>query len=151
MTRRQFVPSLAAAGAVPSIAQQQPAAPAETPEPPFMRRDLPLAAVPFPMTQVRLGDGPCKEAQEANRRYLHRLNADRLVHNFKVNAGLPSSAEPLGGWEKPDCELRGHFAGHYLSACALMYASTGDSALKQKGDNGCRSGEVPVRARRRLS
>jgi DUF1680 family protein len=43
---------------------------------------------------------------------------------------LPSQAKPLGGWEAPDCELRGHFVGHYLSACALMYASTGDQRLK---------------------
>src|SRR5581483_4477259 len=60
--------------------------------------------------------------------------SDRLLHNFRVNAGLPSTAEPLGGWEKPDCELRGHFVGHFLSACALMYASTGDEALKKKAD-----------------
>ena len=79
---------------------------------------------PFPITQVRLKNGPFKEAMEANRRYLLSLPADRLLHTFRLNAGLPSSAEPLGGWEKPDCELRGHFAGgHYLSACALMYAS----------------------------
>ncbi len=133
MTRRQFVPALAA-GAVPAIAQQQPAAASGTPEPPFTFRELPLAALPFPMAQVRLAEGPCKEAQEANRRYLHRLDAGRLVHNFKVNAGLPSSAAPLGGWEKPDCELRGHFTGHYLSACALMHASTGDAALKEKAE-----------------
>ncbi|MFL6448524.1 MAG: beta-L-arabinofuranosidase domain-containing protein [Bryobacteraceae bacterium] len=45
-----------------------------------------------------------------------------------------SSAKPFGGWEKPDCELRGHFVGHYLSGCALMYASTGDETLKSKAD-----------------
>jgi hypothetical protein len=47
---------------------------------------------------------------------------------------MPSTAEPLGGWERPDCELRGHFCGHFLSACALMHASTGDAELKTKGD-----------------
>ena len=86
---------------------------------------------PFPMTQVRLGDGPCKQAMEADRRYLHSLPPDRLLHTFRINAGFSSSAQPLGGWEAPDCELRGHYAGgHYLSACALMYASTGDEELK---------------------
>lgn len=93
------------------------------------------AALPFPMKQVRLLPGPCLEAQEANRRYLHSLPLDRLAHTFRITAGLPSSAEPLGGWEKPDVELRGHFAGgHYLSAVALNYASTGDEDLKKKGD-----------------
>ncbi len=62
------------------------------------------------------------------------LDVDRLLHNFRLNAGLPSSAQPLGGWEEPKCELRGHFVGHYLTACALMYASTGDKKLKEKGD-----------------
>ena len=85
----------------------------------------------FPLKQVRLGEGPCKAAMEADRRYLHSLPPDRLLHNFRVNAGIPSSAQPLGGWEAPDCELRGHYTGgHYLSACALMYASTGDEDLK---------------------
>lgn len=85
------------------------------------------------MTDVRLGPGPFKDAQQANLGFLTRLNADRLLHNFRVNAGLPSSAQPLGGWEKPDCELRGHFTGHFLSASALMYSSTGDTAIKDKG------------------
>jgi uncharacterized protein len=85
-----------------------------------------------PPTAARLSEGPFLAAQEANRRVLHRLPVDRLVHNFRINAGLPSSAQPLGGWEKPDCELRGHFTGHYLSATALMYANTGDEELKSK-------------------
>jgi DUF1680 family protein len=92
-------------------------------------------ALPFPMKQVRLLSGPCYRAQEANRRYLHTLPVDRLAHSFRLTAGVPSSAEALGGWEKPDCELRGHFAGgHYLSAVALAYAGTGDEDLKRKGD-----------------
>ncbi|MGH9529517.1 MAG: beta-L-arabinofuranosidase domain-containing protein [Terriglobales bacterium] len=87
------------------------------------------------MKQVRLGDGPCMQAMDADRRFLHSLPTDRLLHNFRINAGFPSSAQPLGGWEAPDCELSGHYAGgHYLSAVALMYASTGDEQLKANGD-----------------
>ena len=90
---------------------------------------------PFPTRQVRLKNGPFKEAMEANRRYLLSLPPDRLLHTFRLTAGLPSSAMPLGGWEKPDCELRGHFAGgHYLSACALMYASAADDELKGRAN-----------------
>lgn len=92
------------------------------------------AMEPFDLHQVRLLEGQCKAAQEANRRYLHALEADRLLYNFRVNAGLEATGEPLGGWEKPDCEVRGHFTGHYFSACALMYASTGDEELKTKAD-----------------
>jgi DUF1680 family protein len=90
---------------------------------------------PFPLQQVRLGEGPCKVAMEANRKFLRSLPPDRLLHTFRLNAGIPSSAQPLGGWEAPDCELRGHYAGgHYLSACALMYASTGDEDLKNNAN-----------------
>jgi DUF1680 family protein len=90
---------------------------------------------PFPLKHVRLGDGPCKQAMEADRQYLHSLPPERLLHTFRINAGISSSAQPLGGWEAPDCEVRGHYAGgHYLSAVALMYASTGDEDLKANGD-----------------
>jgi uncharacterized protein len=91
-------------------------------------------STPFPLENVRLLDGPFLEAAKTNQEYLHRLPADGLVHNFRINAGLPSNAAPLGGWESPDCELRGHFTGHFLSACALGYAATGDAELKTKGE-----------------
>jgi uncharacterized protein len=101
---------------------------------PFNGEKVAWKARPFPMKNVRLGEGPCKVAMEADRQFLHSLPPDRLVHTFRINAGLPSSAQPLGGWEAPDCELRGHYAGgHYLSAAALMYASTGDEEIKKNG------------------
>jgi len=91
------------------------------------------SAQPFPLEQVRLRSGYLKEMQERNRVYLAMLPNDRLAHSFRLTAGKPSSAQPLGGWEAPDCELRGHLTGgHYLSACALMYASTGDETLRLK-------------------
>ena len=94
----------------------------------------PLKLQPFPMTQVRLRAGVFQNAMELNRRYLLSLPNDRLLHTFRATASLPSSAQPLGAWEEPKCELRGHFAGgHFLSACALNYSSTGDEELKSKG------------------
>ena len=83
---------------------------------------------------MRLTGGIFKAAEDWNRAYMKRLPADRLLHNFRINAGLPSTATPLGGWEEPACELRGHFTGHYLSAAALMYSSTGDQDLKVRAD-----------------
>ena len=105
-----------------------------SPELAFERHPFPTKAEPSSPSQVKLLGGVFRESAEANLRYLKRLDADRLLHNFRVNAGLPSSAQPLGGWEKPDCELRGHFVGHYLSACALAHASGSDAAIKQKAD-----------------
>jgi uncharacterized protein len=87
----------------------------------------------FPLQEVRLLDGPFRHAMELDGAYLLSLDTERLVRNFRVNAGLASQAEPLGGWEAPDCELRGHFVGHYLSACAQMYAAGGDARYLEKG------------------
>jgi DUF1680 family protein len=99
------------------------------------RENIRWKVLPFPLKQVRLGDGPCKVAMEADRKYLLSLPPDRMLHTFRVNAGIASSAQALGGWEAPDCELRGHYAGgHYLSAYALMYASTGDEDLKKNAN-----------------
>jgi len=98
----------------------------------FRPQPIEMKVDPFPLSAVRLRPSPWKDAQTANYGYLKRLDPDRLLHTFRINAGVPSTAVPLDGWEKPDCELRGHFIGHYLSACALMYASTGDSDLKRR-------------------
>jgi DUF1680 family protein len=142
-TRRQFFSTAAAAAGATLLPRRVLASPGQvspvmTPgmrNHPTIKPKVMGKVEPFPMPQVRLRKGPFLEALEANSRYLHLLPADRLLHTFRLNAGLPSSAEPLGGWERPDCELRGHFTGgHYLSACALMYASAGDTELKDKAN-----------------
>jgi DUF1680 family protein len=89
-------------------------------------------AQPFDLADVRLLDSPFKVAMERDAKYLLDLDADRLLHAFRLNAGLPSAAQEYGGWEAVKCELRGHFVGHYLSACALMFASTGDERLRER-------------------
>jgi DUF1680 family protein len=89
---------------------------------------------PFPLTEVRLEAGPFRDMHDWNAGYMKRLSTDSLLHTFRVNAGIPSNATPLGGWEDPKGELRGHFVGHYLSACALGFASANDAELKRRGD-----------------
>ncbi len=89
---------------------------------------------PFALSQVRLLDGPCLTAQQADMRYLLELEPDRLLYAYRQSAGLPTPGKPSGGWEAPDFPIRGSFLGHYLSACAQMYASTGDETLKAKAD-----------------
>jgi len=91
-------------------------------------------AQPFDLDSVRLRDVSLLELTERNRDFLQGLETDRLLDTFRRTAGLPTSAEPLGGWEKPDVELRGHFTGHFLSGCALMSVSTGDTTLRGKGN-----------------
>ncbi len=89
---------------------------------------------PFPLSSVRLTPGIFQEQQEINARYLDSLTVDQLLHSFRLTAGIPSTATPYRGWEDPNCELRGHFAGgHYLSAVALASASSGNSVLHARG------------------
>ena len=101
------------------------------PAPTALRR-----AEAFEPGAVRLQAGPFATAQSVDARYLLALEPDRLLHNFRVNAGLPPRAPVYGGWEsqEPWVEIRcqGHTLGHYLSACALMYSSTGDSMFHQR-------------------
>jgi uncharacterized protein len=91
-----------------------------------------IKAYDFELGQVKLLDGPFREAMLRNQKYLLSLDNDRLLHMFRVTAGLPSSAKPYGGWEAPDVELRGHSLGHYLTALALSYSTTGDERFKDK-------------------
>lgn len=100
------------------------------------RAEYPAARLePFPLTSVRLKPGIFQQQEEINARYLDTLTVDRLLHSFRLTAGLPSSATPYLGWEDPTCELRGHFAGgHYLSAVAFASAASGNTVLAKKGD-----------------
>ncbi len=100
----------------------------------FTRNEMWPKLQAFALSEVTLEAGPLQQARDWNRGFMMRLPNDRLLHNFRVNAGVPSNAKPLGGWEAPTCELRGHFVGHYLSACAMLYAATGDAAVKAKAD-----------------
>src|SRR5271157_1877563 len=93
-----------------------------------------LEAEPFPLQNVRLLEGPFRHAMELDHTYLLSLEPDRLLHSFRLNAGLSSTARPYGGWMTPGRVSCAEFVGHYLSACAMMCASTGDEQLKQNAD-----------------
>jgi Beta-L-arabinofuranosidase, GH127 len=69
------------------------------------------------LQDVRLAqDSVYGRAQQTNLEYLLLLDVDRLVWNFRKQAGLAASGTPYGGWEGADVELRGHFVGMlYLS------------------------------------
>jgi DUF1680 family protein len=83
------------------------------------------AASPFPLADVRLGAGPFLDAQTTNLNYLMAMEPDRLLAPFLREAGLEPRQPSYGNWESTG--LDGHMGGHYLSALALMYASTGDA------------------------
>ena len=84
----------------------------------------------FRLEDVRLLAGPFKHAMTRDAEYLLRLDADRLLSGFRKEAGLKPKAEAYGGWES--MTIAGHSLGHYLSACAFMFASTGDVRLRER-------------------
>lgn len=99
---------------------------------------VPPRLQPFDMADVTLGEGPFLHAQRATEAYLLRLQPDRLLHQFRVNAGLKPKAPAYGGWESDplwtDIHCQGHTLGHYLSALALAARSTNDPRYRQRID-----------------
>ena len=89
------------------------------------------AVLPFANQEVTLTNSWIKQHESHNTNYLRSLDPERLLYNFRVNAGIKSDAKPLDGWESPNCGLRGHFVGHYLSACAVLIEREGDTLLKR--------------------
>jgi uncharacterized protein len=115
-----LAPALGAEPAVPTPWQLKPA--------------VESAQQLFSQGAVTLLDGPFKSMQDADHAYLIRLEPDRLLAQFRVEAGLEPKAKPYGGWESPAApgtirSLAGHSLGHYLSAISLMYQITGDHRL----------------------
>jgi uncharacterized protein len=89
-------------------------------------------AVSFSNKLVTLNSSWVKHREDLNTEYLKSLDPDRLLHNFRINAGLPSDAQPLEGWEAPYIGLRGHFTGHYLSAVANLVEKYRDPLLTER-------------------
>jgi DUF1680 family protein len=87
----------------------------------------------FPLAAVELLDSRFRANQSRNTDYLLFVDPDRMLHTFRLNVGLPSSARPCGGWEAPGSLVRGHTTGHLMSGLALTYANTGDPAPADKG------------------
>ncbi|MDT3401201.1 beta-L-arabinofuranosidase domain-containing protein [Mucilaginibacter terrae] len=86
----------------------------------------------MPAASVVLLPSWVKERESLNIKYVRSLDPDRLLHNFRVQSGLPSNAKPLEGWESPRIGLRGHFVGHYLSATASIIQNYHDTTLTRK-------------------
>ncbi|UUU36798.1 glycoside hydrolase family 127 protein [Streptomyces sp. CA-210063] len=135
-TRRRVL-SIAAgtAAAAPLVhaatpAHAVPGLPGAAPTPPSW------SVLPFPLSQVTLGDGVFRRKRDLMLDYARSYPADRVLAVFRANAGLDTrGARPPGGWETSDGNLRGHYGGHFLTLVAQAYAGTGEAALKTKLDH----------------
>lgn len=88
------------------------------------KKEVPLRTSAFPLHEVRITSGPFKHAEEKEAEYLLQIEPDRLLSGFRSEAGLEPKAPKYGGWESQG--VAGQTMGHYVSACAMHYASTGD-------------------------
>src|ERR1700677_4098333 len=134
--------------AQPNPAQPNPAEPTQPPPNPAAAETLPNAtpipggyapdgtagrAAALPLHSVELLDSPFRQNQARNTEYLLFLDPERMLRSFRLNYGQPSAAQPIGGWEKPASQIRGHTTGHLLSALALTYANTGNDVALTRG------------------
>ncbi|HEX6358398.1 beta-L-arabinofuranosidase domain-containing protein [Actinophytocola sp.] len=153
LSRRQVLQMGALAAAAPAALPLMPGrAHAVTQPGPAVSNGLPSPRSwrvrPFDLTQVTLGDSVFREKRD---RLLHfareygpsvvggvrddRRGPDRMLRSFRVNAGLDhKGVSPIGSWETPDGNLRGHYTGHFLTLLAQSYASTGEQIFKDKLD-----------------
>ncbi|WP_254895057.1 beta-L-arabinofuranosidase domain-containing protein [Novosphingobium sp. B1] len=92
----------------------------------------------FDMSDITLLESPFLHAQRMTEAYLLRLSPDRMLHNFRKNAGLQPKAPVYGGWESEplweDINCHGHTLGHYLSACAMAFRATGHAEYRTRVD-----------------
>ncbi|MFD5315906.1 glycoside hydrolase family 127 protein [Streptomyces sp. NPDC127098] len=143
MTRppsRRTVLGLAAAGAaaLPQLTPWTAAASAASPEAPAANANpLPIPdswrVHPFRLDQVSLTEGVFQAKRDLMLDYARAYPADRILAVFRANAGLDTrGATPPGGWETADGNLRGHYAGHFLTLVAQAYADTREPTLHEK-------------------
>ena len=97
---------------------------------PVVRDRIQREARAFELDEVRLREGPFKRAMMLDADYLLRLEPDRLLSWFRKEAGLTPKGEVYGGWEARG--IAGHSIGHYLSACAMMFAASGDARFRER-------------------
>lgn len=84
----------------------------------------------FPLSDVKLLDGPFKKARDLNLEVLLKYDVDRLLAPYRKEAGLQAKAKSYPNWDGLD----GHVGGHYLSAMAMNYAATGNAECKKRMD-----------------
>src|SRR5215207_10980305 len=141
LTRRELLKTAGAAAVAAAVGAAFPVAFASAgPQSPSgrVKGAVTPRASAFGLADVRLLEGPFRQAQARDAKYLLRLEPDRLLHNFRVNAGLRPKAPVYGGWESQEpwvaIRCHGHTLGHYLTAVACMYASTGDARFAERVD-----------------
>jgi DUF1680 family protein len=95
--------------------------------------------MPFELKQVSLKndvhDHETKFIENRDKfiKTLSKTDPNSFLYMFRhaFDQKQPEGAKPLGVWDSKDTKLRGHATGHYLTAIAQAYATTGyDKAIQ---------------------
>ena len=93
--------------------------------------EVQVKAFEFNLDEVCLLPGILDHKRRSLEEFLLGCDDDQMLYNFRSAAGLSTKgAAPMSGWDSPECLLRGHTTGHYLSAIALC--SVGSRENKEK-------------------
>ena len=159
--RRQEPPGKSAAArlrAAAAAARPRSAAVLRTPDIHSEARGAPRGTVPDVAGAAAAGQRLSRRAGMESRVHgATGAGAAAATRSARMPVCRRARRTPLGGWEQPEngkrsSELRGHFVGHFLSASALLYASTGATRREIEGRfHGGGAGEVPAEAGRHVS
>ncbi|HET7538024.1 MAG TPA: beta-L-arabinofuranosidase domain-containing protein [Candidatus Didemnitutus sp.] len=97
---------------------------------------LPEAKLTAPAAgDVTLLPGLFRDRRELTKAYVLRLKTENILQNHLLEAGVRIDRpyeQMHQGWESPHCQLRGHFAGHWLSSAAQFAATDHDPLLSAR-------------------
>jgi DUF1680 family protein len=92
-----------------------------------------VSAYAFDFGQVSLSNGRWLDNQHRTVSYLNWIDVDRLLYVFRNNHRLSTKgATSNGGWDAPTFPFRSHAQGHFLTAWAQCYASSGDTTCRDR-------------------
>ncbi|MGN0282387.1 MAG: beta-L-arabinofuranosidase domain-containing protein [Prevotella sp.] len=86
----------------------------------------------LPLADVTLnGDNRLTWNRDEALREICSWDVTQQLYNYRDTYGLPTEGYTVSdGWDAPDCKLKGHGSGHYMSALAQAYAVATDPVQK---------------------
>ena len=81
----------------------------------------------YSMADIEMKDDYLINCAKKTAEYLKDFDIGKLASGFRRTAGLSDTSDTYGGWETS--LIAGHAVGHYMTAVAQGYNSTGDEEL----------------------
>jgi hypothetical protein len=93
--------------------------------------NIPVAE-PLPLNEVSIdGENRLTWNRNLSIDHLLTLSVKQQLYNYRDTYGLSTDGYPESdGWDSPTTKLKGHGAGHYMSALAFAFASCQDADKK---------------------